>query len=184
MAVQLPQGPLVSVDTRVPNRLVSGALASRQLPEFSAYQTVQSEVPLEDSRIDFLLDGPLPEYLEVKSCTLVEGTVALFPDAPTLRGRRHLETLRRAVMEGSRASVLFVIQRPDARTFRPRDETDPDFGDALRQAASAGVRVIAYRCQVSPTEIRLDRPVSVNLDSFSAGERPLAPGTRASEGGG
>lgn len=152
----------VSVDTRLPNRAVGEWLAEGTLPEFRGYRKVQPEVPLGESRIDFLLHNGKDCYLEVKSCTLVEGDSALFPDAPTDRGRRHLMTLAEAAERGLRSSVLFVVQRPDASLFRPRDETDPAFADALRDARVRGVEVYAYRARfeegelVDPRRLRTD----------------------------
>ena len=95
--------------------------------------------------------------------TLVRGGVALFPDAPTLRGRRHVEELHRAVAEGERAAIIFVVQREDAETFTPNDEADPAFGGALRRAVEEGVEVYAYACRVSRAEVRLDQPLKVKL---------------------
>ena len=152
----------VSVDTRLPNRAVGEWLAEGMLPEFRAYRKVRPEVPLGESRIDFLLRNGRDCYLEVKSCTLVEGDDALFPDAPTERGRRHVETLAEAAERGLRASVLFVVQRPDASLFRPREETDPAFAHALRDASMRGVEVYAYRSRfeggtlVDPRRIQTD----------------------------
>ncbi|MFQ6013078.1 MAG: DNA/RNA nuclease SfsA [Thermoplasmata archaeon] len=152
--VAVRQGEVwVSVDTRLPNQAVRGWLTQGALPEFRDYPVVRPEAPLGESRIDFLLRDGRDCYLEVKSCTLVEDGIALFPDAPTVRGRRHVETLTAAVAEGLRAAVLFVVQRPDAATFRPRDETDPAFGEALRQARARGVEVYAYRARFDGTNL-------------------------------
>ena len=82
--------------------------------------------------------------------------MALFPDAPTTRGQRHLRTLIQAQREGIAAGVLFVIQREDARSFHPHDAADPAFGHWLREAAQAGVRVEAYRCLVTPEAMTLE----------------------------
>ena len=152
----------VSVDTRLPNRVVARWLERGTLPEFRGYRSIRSEVPLGESRIDFYLRNRRDCYLEVKSCTLVEGDLALFPDAPTERGRRHLATLTAAVRQGLRGSVLFVVQRPDASRFRPRYETDPAFADALREGAEAGLEIYAYRSRfeggslVEPERIQTD----------------------------
>ncbi len=162
--VQLSGGSWVSVDSRVPNRLVREALDAWAIPELLPYDAVAPEVSLGQSRIDFLLDGANPCYLEIKSCTLVEDGVALFPDAPTTRGARHVDELAHVVRRGGRAAVLFVVQRGDAVSFRPRDETDPAFGEALRRAATAGVQVLAYRCRVTEEEIVLDGSIPVVLD--------------------
>jgi sugar fermentation stimulation protein A len=157
---------LVSVDARLPGHVVADALRLRQLPGFEGYITVRREVRLGESRIDFRLDadGEVPAcWLEVKSVTLVEDEVARFPDAPTLRGRRHVRELVRAVEQGERAAVVFVIQRDDGQRFTPHDEADPGFGQALREAAQAGVQIFAWRCRVSLKAIQLLDRVQVVL---------------------
>ncbi len=157
---------LISVDARLPNRLLYMALQSASLPGLAKYTQVQAEVTVGHSRIDFLLTGPHRErcWLEAKSVTLVQGHKALFPDAPTKRGRRHLETLMQMVRQGEQAAVVFVIQRPDAVAFGPNDATDQAFGEALRMAAASGVKILAWRCAVTTDSICLGDPVSVYLD--------------------
>lgn len=98
-------GLVVPVDTRVPNRLVKDALLHHRLPEFQGYTRVLSEFSFGRSRLDFCLDGPRPCLFEVKSCSLVREGVALFPDAPTLRGTRHLIDLMQARRRGYRAAM-------------------------------------------------------------------------------
>jgi sugar fermentation stimulation protein A len=129
------------------------------------YPTIKREVPLGQSRIDYCLSGPdrLPCWLEVKSVTLVTEKTARFPDAPTARGRRHLDELSRAVLDGDRAAVLFIVQRDDARRFTPNDKADPEFGSALRHAASIGVEIHALSCRVSLESITVDGPIPVIL---------------------
>jgi sugar fermentation stimulation protein A len=99
----------------------------------------------------------------VKSVTLVTGGKALFPDAPTVRGRKHLESLTWARREGYAAAVVFVIQREDVEAFSPNDAIDADFGSALREAKRHGVDIYAYRCKVSPKEIELADQVAIHL---------------------
>jgi sugar fermentation stimulation protein A len=155
-------GVWISVDARLPNPLFAEAFREGRLADFSMYTDLRREVRLGDSRIDFLLSGPTRCcWVETKSVTLVENGSALFPDAPTERGRRHLNELASAVGQGDRAAVVFVVQRPDARTFRPHQRADPDFAGALRQAVKAGVRAVAYRCLVSEQEIVLDDSIPV-----------------------
>jgi len=155
---------LVSVDARLPNPLLAEALAKKQLPGFD-YPTVEKEVNYGQSRLDFRLSGPDQGvcWVETKSVTLVEDRVAMFPDAPTGRGRRHLNELVRARNAGDQAAVIFVVQRPDARRFQPHQEADPQFAIALRQAAAAGVIIKAYTCQVSRREITITDEIPVIL---------------------
>lgn len=131
------------VGTKVPNQIMREALSSGEVPEFSGYELVRSEPAYGNRRLDFLLAGEKFCLVEVKSCTLVRDGIALFPDAPTERGRRHLQELARARQEGYRAGVVFVIQREDAKLFMPNDETDPAFGAALRKVVARGVEPIA-----------------------------------------
>jgi len=159
-------GRLASVDARLPGHLVAEALHEGRLASFEDYSVIRREVKLGESRLDFRLeadpDQP-PCWVEVKSVTLVENGVALFPDAPTARGQRHVRELMRAVEQGDRAVVVFVVQRDDATGFAPHDEADPAFGEVLRQAAQAGVGVYAWRCRVGREEIRLMDAIPVVL---------------------
>ena len=99
--------------------------------------------------------------LEVKSCTLVKEGVALFPDAPTVRGVRHLRELTEAKKEGYRTCVLFVIQRVNSHTFAPNDETDPKFGEAFRDALKNGVEAYAYYSEFLGNKISLKERIEI-----------------------
>ncbi|MFQ5593125.1 MAG: DNA/RNA nuclease SfsA, partial [Anaerolineae bacterium] len=136
---------LVSMDARLPSRLFHEAVAAGRLDAFAGYDRVQPEVRFGESRLDSRLEkaGELC-YVEVKSVTLVEDGCGLFPDAPTLRGQRHVRELMAARQQGHRAAVVFVIQRDDARCFRPHAAADPDFAQVLREAGEAGVEVYAF----------------------------------------
>ncbi len=154
----------VSIDDRVPARLINDALMRNALPQFGQYSSVRREVPRGRSRLDFLLGSRSAEcFLEVKSVTLVRRGVALFPDAPTQRGRLHVESLVWARKEGYEVAMVFVIQRGDAEAFSPSDETDPEFGRALRLAQVKGLSLYAYKCRVKPNEIELAGQVPVRL---------------------
>ena len=99
--------------------------------------------------------------------TLVESGAALFPDAPTSRGVKHMGSLVKAVEEGSRAAVIFVIQRGDALRFSPHEAADPDFAAAFRMALASGVEAYAYTCQVSPREIFLAGQIPIHLPNLA-----------------
>ena len=159
-------GHWVSVDARLPNDLVEEALQQRRLAPLTGYPTVRREVSWGRSRFDFLLERPdAPSCIvEVKSITLLMDGLACFPDAVTARGRRHVQELAEAVGAGYRAVVVFVVQRDDARGMRPHDESDPDFGRALREAARHGVEVYAYACRVEPGQAEITRPLRVYLE--------------------
>ncbi|HEY8489808.1 MAG TPA: DNA/RNA nuclease SfsA [Dehalococcoidia bacterium] len=157
-------GGWVSVDARLPNAVVAEALAKGALAPFRGYPQVRREVRWGECRLDFLLEGPQGRcLLETKSVTLVEAGCALFPDAPTLRGARHVRTLTAARLAGERAAVLFLIQRPDATRFRPHPTADPALLAALREAAAAGVELYAYRCVVSPEAMEVLDAVPVEV---------------------
>lgn len=161
---------LVSMDSHLPNLLVTQALTRGLLPSLEEFRQLQREVALGHSRLDFRLtdDDGQACWVEVKSVTLVEAGIARFPDAPTIRGRRHLQELIAAVEAGDRAEVIFIVQRSDARQFSPNAATDPSFADALRSAARAGVGVRALRCSVTRERICLQDEIPVSLDAPTA----------------
>ena len=154
----------VSIDSRVPNKLMLEALRNGDLEEFSEYNIVKPEWSYNHTRFDFFLtNGTEGCVLEVKSCTLVVNGRALFPDSPTERGRRHLMDLMDAHKKGFRACVLFLVQRTDAKVFSPNDSVDTKFGEALRKAAAEGVEVYAYSSEFIDNEIILRDKVKVDL---------------------
>jgi sugar fermentation stimulation protein A len=143
-------GQRVSLDSRVSNKLVLEALKNKDIPELSEYNRIKPEFSYGHSRLDFLLTNEHERcLLEVKSSTLVKGKVAMFPDAVTERGRRHVNELAAAKKEGYRAGVIFLVQRTDAHSFTPCDETDPEFGKALRKAVKEGVEAYAYTTEIA-----------------------------------
>ncbi|MDD1669378.1 MAG: DNA/RNA nuclease SfsA [Methanomicrobiales archaeon] len=153
---------LVSVDTRMVNLLVPEAAMSGSIPSLRGLGIVKPEYPFLDSRLDFLMkDEGGPVLLEAKSCTLVEGGIALFPDAPTARGRRHLGTLAEGIRRGMRAMVVFVVQREDGEVFSPNDGLDPAFAAAFGQALAAGVKACAFTCRVERAGITPFREIPV-----------------------
>lgn len=153
---------LINMDAQAPNKVFGEwAAAGGFLPEVSG---IRPEFTWEDSRFDFRLeDGSGPWFVEVKGVTLEENGEVRFPDAPTERGTKHLRGLLRAVEQGYRAAVCFVIQMKGPTVFRPNDRTDPAFGAALRQAAAGGVQVLAVDCQVTPDSLSIDSFVPVDL---------------------
>ena len=156
---------LCSTDSRLPPRLVEEAFLEGRLPPFADFDESRREVTFEESRFDLMLSGENGLcYIETKSVNLVEDGVALFPDAPTERGRKHLGTLTKAVEAGHRAAAFFVIQRPDAEAFRPHPTADPAFADALRHAKARGVEIYAYNCRVTRLEISLHHSIPVILE--------------------
>lgn len=153
-------GTLVSIDARLPNRLFVEDLAARWMGQEGL--RIESEVRRRESRLDFrLAANGRACWVEVKSVTLVRAGVAMFPDAPTARGRRHLEALGEAVAQGEEAAVAFIVQRDDAMCFSPNIETDPAFAQRLHDVAQLGVAVKAFRCAVSLQEITIAQEIPV-----------------------
>ena len=174
-------GRWVSVDARLPNELMAACLAAGALSPFAGYATWQREVRWGQGRIDFRLHRPGEGrgcLVETKSCNRVEGGVALFPDAPTARGARHLHELRAAVAQGWRAAVVWFVQRDDARELRPDARSDPAFARALAAAVAAGVEAYAYRCRVTPRRILVLDPIPVVLPAVDAGDTPEGEGAQ------
>ena len=151
---------LINMDAQAPNR-VFAEWASQLEPEMTA---LRAEYTYGQSRLDFCLETPQGLHLvEVKGVTLEEGGHTRFPDAPTERGIKHLQELIRAVENGHKASVVFVIQMEDVLDFAPNDATHPAFGAALRQAAAAGVQVVAVNCRVAPDSLEILHRIPVIL---------------------
>ena len=155
---------LASADARLPNALVAEALEEGSLPQFRDYPKLRREVTFGESRLDLMLEGDQGRcYVEAKSVTLVVDGVGLFPDAPTVRGVKHLNSLTQAVAAGHRGAVIFVVQRGDARAFAPHDAADPELGAALRRAVTEGVEAFAYRCRVTEREVKLSDELPITL---------------------
>ena len=152
---------LINMDSQAPNTAVKEWLLAGGLGQIA---DLRAETVHGDSRFDFsfILDGRKC-FLEVKGVTLEHDGVCALPDAPTGRGVKHLQGLTRAVREGYGAFVLFVVQMSDVKYLRPNDATDPTFGAALREAAKAGVTVLAMDCAVTPDAMEIRFPILVRL---------------------
>ena len=152
---------LINMDSQAPNAAAKDWLLSGGLGDI---EKLKPETAFGDSRFDFSFykDGRLC-FLEVKGVTLETDGVCAFPDAPTQRGAKHLRELARLSQQGYGAYVLFVIQMADVTYLHPNDSTDPSFGKALREAAGAGVTILAYDCHVTPNAMALRKPVDIKL---------------------
>lgn len=162
---QIPGGTkLVNMDSMAPNKMAGEWLASGALGDI---QNLRSEVTIGASRFDFAGEQQGRRVVvEVKGCTLEEGGVARFPDAPTRRGVKHVEGLIQLAEQGCRCIVLVVIQMQGVRVFRPNWQTHPEFGQALIDARAAGVEIIAVDCRVQPGVAEIGAPVAVELERF------------------
>jgi sugar fermentation stimulation protein A len=155
-------GILVSIDSGVPNKILQKALSNHDIDKLSDWSLDKCEVVYGNSRLDFRLSrGGEIMYVEAKSVTLVNEGWALFPDAPTSRGTRHLFHLINAVENGHQASVIFIIQREDANSFSPNTATDPVFAAALKEAYNAGVQVLPLKCIVTAKSIKIVAEVPI-----------------------
>ncbi|TWJ18309.1 sugar fermentation stimulation protein A [Geobacter argillaceus] len=158
-------GNWVGINTGLPNRLAREAIGAGVVSELLGYDNIRPEVAYgSNSRIDLLLTGEKGLcYVEVKNVTLVEGSTALFPDAVTTRGQKHLRELMQVVAAGHRGVNLFLVQRQDAVSMSPADTIDPVYGQLLRRAAESGVELLVYQAMVTPTEIRVTNSIPLHL---------------------
>lgn len=146
----------VGVNTLVPNRLLKIAWKTGLIPDMAGYERFRQEAAIGSSRLDALLDGPKGRlWIEAKNVTLVEDDIAYFPDAITLRGRKHLQELMDLARQGHRVACFCLIQRPDALCFAPADFIDPIFSDLFWKAVATGVEIWPYQAMVSPRGIGL-----------------------------
>lgn len=154
-------GAVINVDSNAPNAVFGEWLRAGGLGQT---EEIRPESTHGDSRFDFAFTlNTRPCFAEVKGCTLEEDGVALFPDAPTERGVKHLRGLTRAVSEGYGAYAVFVIQMRQVSRFEPNWATHPAFGEALREARDAGVQVLAFCCEAAPDSLQIAEPVAIRL---------------------
>jgi len=151
----------VSIDTQLPNRLMTEHLRRGIFAQFAGATEIRREVPVGSSRFDFLLTHPdrKPQLLEIKCCNLVIGDMGYFPDSVSSRAARHVRELAEAVHAGYEPWVVFLITRPDCVGCAPFAEADPVFATAMRAAVDAGVQVLAATHQVTRSRITFDRIV-------------------------
>lgn len=149
---------LVNIDSQMPNEAVAEWLGAGAL--FGKDAKIRREVRYGDSRFDFYVEyGERKAFLEVKGVTLEKDGTALFPDAPTERGVKHINELVSCVKDGYEAYIIFVIQMKGVTVFRPNDDTHREFGDALRAAEMSGVKILAIDCYVTEDSMKIDASV-------------------------
>jgi sugar fermentation stimulation protein A len=156
------KGEWISIDSQLPNALVEEALKENIIIELKDYSSIRREVTFGKSRFDFYLENDKGEscFLEVKGVTLEKNGVALFPDADTKRGIRHLKELGDAKSKGHRAVALFVIQLSQVQAFSPNPD-NPSFYRAFDEALESGVECYAYIVRISSEEIKLDKRIEI-----------------------
>lgn len=153
---------LLNMDANAPNRVFNEYVRAGRF--LLGWSVIRPETTHGDSRFDFYLESPGHRlFAEVKGVTLEDDGVMRFPDAPTERGVKHLEGLARCVQEGYEAWAVFVIQTENVRWMEPNRRTHPAFADALRQAAQAGVHLLALDCHTEPDRLEICRPVEIRL---------------------
>lgn len=158
----LSGGQIVNIDSQSPNAVALEALTEGRIEEIGIPDFAKREVKYGSSRLDiyFEKDGR-KGFIEVKGVTLKVGENAVFPDAPTERGTKHIRELIKAAREGYDAYILFIVQMKSIKAVIPNAATDPDFAKALKEAAESEVKAIAYDCMVTENEIKTDKPIPV-----------------------
>lgn len=150
---------LINMDSYAPN-LAAGEFLPKIFPEC----IIKPEYTYGNSRFDFYIENKVRKILlEVKGVTLEEDGAAMFPDAPTERGLKHVNELIECTKNGYEAYLLFVIQMEKVKYFTPNRGTHPEFGTALEKASRAGVKLLAYDCKVAPDSMEIDSPVCIKL---------------------
>jgi len=154
----------VGVNTALTNRLVREAMEEGLFPELGKILTIRPEVKIGSSRLDFCLETDQgTTWVEVKNCSLALGATALFPDAVTERGTRHLRELLALRQAGQRAAIIFCVQREDTERFTPARNIDPLYAATLGEVIDQGVLALVGQTSISPVAITIDRRLPVAL---------------------
>ena len=157
-------GDWVGINTSVPNKLVYESLIAGIIPGFENTSAVVREVCFGNSRFDlFAESGEEKCFIEVKNVTLKQGHFALFPDAVTVRGQKHLKTLVEVKKAGMRSVMLYIVQRTDVEVFAPATDIDPVYAHLLKEAVREGVEVIALQARVSPLQVEIVKQLPVEI---------------------
>ncbi|MGI6705342.1 MAG: DNA/RNA nuclease SfsA [Clostridia bacterium] len=157
-------GQWVAIDSHLANKLVYQGMLDKQLKGFESISSIQKEISYGHSRFDIgVVNQGQPWMIENKCVTLVEDDCAMFPDAPTERGRRHLLELMTAQEDGFKCAVFFIVQRADCLFFRPNGRMDEEFGDFLRRAFHRGLLIRAYKCSITDAVVEIQDEIPVHL---------------------
>lgn len=159
------QNTIVNLDSLLPNFIVGRILEEGLLPDLNQRKCIIPERMTDHSRLDFLVEmAAMDLYIEVKGVNLVTSDgLALFPDAVTARGTRHLEKLMELRRAGNRAAIVFIVQRSDARTLKAHRDLDPVFAETLERACQIGVEVYAFTLEVEPGRVNICREITVEF---------------------
>lgn len=154
----------VNIDSQAPNTVVYDAIREGKFEEFQLVTNVKREVTFGGSRFDLFIEGENGKgFIEVKGVTLEKNGVALFPDAPTERGTKHIHEMIAAVKEGYSGHIFFLIQMQGCHAFSPHMEMDAGFSEALKLASKEGVQIHAYDTIVTPNELKIGERIQVKL---------------------
>ncbi len=163
--IKIPQ-TMIGINTLLPNKLVKQSIENNLIKELSGYEHVRAEVKTSShTRLDLLLESEAKEkcYVEIKNCTLVEDGMAMFPDAVTTRGQKHLDELEYLVSQGHRGVIFFLIQRMDARAFKPAEMIDKVYAEKLKKVVKNGVEIITRDTVIDTQVIRIRNVIPVHL---------------------
>ncbi|MCK5349623.1 MAG: DNA/RNA nuclease SfsA [Desulfobacula sp.] len=163
--IKVPE-TMIGINTLVPNKLVKQSIENGLIQELSGYDRVKAEVKTSShTRLDLLLENEAEEkcYVEIKNCTLVEEGTAMFPDAVTVRGQKHLDELEHLVSLGHRGIIFFLIQRMDAKAFKPAAMIDKVYAEKLKKVVENGVEIIVRDTVINTQVIRIRNIVPVHL---------------------
>jgi sugar fermentation stimulation protein A len=155
---------LINIDSQIPNAVAGESIRNGLFERFQPLIALKPEAVFGSSRFDFYYETPVTKgFIEVKGVTLERDGLALFPDAPTERGTKHLHELITTLANGYQSYLLFLIQMKGVSRFSPNTAMDPDFSQALKKAVSRGVEILAYDSIITPDSMELGDPVPVDL---------------------
>lgn len=158
-AIQAASGSWVGVNTSLPNQLAKEAFENKVFTHWKTFDQLQSEVKInKETRLDLMLQSTKTgrqHFVEIKNVTMAEGETAMFPDAVTERGQKHLKELMKLVDEGHSCEILFTVQRTDCKKFKAADHIDPEYAKLLKEAEKKGVKITAAVVELTPTAIEL-----------------------------
>lgn len=151
---------LINMDSQIPNKTFAQWLKKGNL--FKNITLIKPETVYKNSRFDFYIEADNKKiFAEVKGVTLEENNIVKFPDAPTLRGIKHINELCHAVKDGYEAYIVFIVQMSNVIYFTPNYETHPEFGQALKNACESGVHLLALECEITPNSINAVKEIPI-----------------------
>lgn len=163
-------GTWIGINTMLTNGIVAEAILDGRIEELQNIDKLTREVKTsKSSRLDLLLERENEKiYVEIKNCSLVEDGWAMFPDAVTARGTKHLNELAMLVEQGHKGVLFFCIQRNDNDKFKPAAHIDPLYAKTLAEVAKKGVQILAYQAEVSPESIQITKPIPIFLEGSTS----------------